>query len=69
VRAFPLLLHELAKPGQDEFAVLLISLYASALSVSRNTPAVLLLVCVASGFGKCAFEVQSWPSYCYLLFC
>ncbi len=40
----PLLLHQLAKTGQDKFAVL----FGSALSVSRNTPAVLLSVWVAS---------------------
>ncbi len=40
---FSLLLHQLAKTGQDKFAVL-----SSALSVSRNTPAVLLSVWVAS---------------------
>jgi hypothetical protein len=45
---FPLLLYQLAKTGQDEFAVLFNLFYASALSVSRNTPAVLLLVSVAA---------------------
>jgi hypothetical protein len=44
---FPLLLHQLAKNGQDEFTVLLDLFVARVLSVSRNTPAVLLLVSVA----------------------
>ena len=44
----PLLLYELTEARKDKFAGLLDLLYANALSVSRNTPAVLLVVCAAA---------------------
>src|SRR5215471_21425720 len=47
VRAFLFCFASLPKPGRTNSPFFLISLYASALSVSRNTPAVLLLVSVA----------------------
>src|SRR5271166_4321641 len=47
VRAFLFCFTSLPKPGKTNSPFFLISLYASALSVSRNTPAVLLLVSVA----------------------
>src|SRR5271165_2460117 len=48
VRAFLFCFTGLPKPGKTNSPFFLISLYASALSVSRNTPAVLLLVSVAA---------------------
>src|ERR1700732_912480 len=48
VCAFLFCFTSLPKPGKTNSPFFLISLYASALSVSRNTPAVLLLVWVAS---------------------
>src|SRR5271165_1104042 len=48
VRAFLFCFTSLPKPGRTNSPFFLISLYASALSVSRNTPAVLLLVSVAA---------------------
>jgi hypothetical protein len=45
---FPLLFYELAKTGQDKFAVLLDLFVGRSPSVSRNTPAILLLVSVAA---------------------
>src|SRR5215467_14007431 len=47
VRAFLFCFTSLPKPGKTNSPFFLISLYASALSVSRNTPAVFLLVSVA----------------------
>src|SRR6201998_4267286 len=48
VRAFLFCFTSLPKPGKTNSPFFLISLYASALSVSRNTPAVLLSVSVAA---------------------
>src|ERR1700745_4504597 len=48
VRAFLFCFTSLPKPGKTNSPFFLISLYASALSVSRNTPAGLLLVSVAA---------------------
>ena len=59
VRAFLFCFTSLPKPGKTNSPFFLISLYASTLSVSRNTPAVLLSVCAASAS---ALEVQSWSS-------
>ena len=47
-RAFLFCFKSLPKPGKTNSPLFLISLYARALSVSRNTPAVLLLVSVAA---------------------
>ena len=47
VRAFLFCFTSLPKPGKTNSPFFLISLYASALSVSRNTPAAFLLVSVA----------------------
>src|SRR6516225_10147353 len=48
VRAFLFCFTSLPNPGKTNSPVFLTSLYASALSVSRNTPEVLLLVSVAA---------------------
>src|SRR5271166_5700890 len=48
VRAFLFCFTSLPKPGRTNSPFFLISLYASALSVSRNSPAVLLSVSVAA---------------------
>src|SRR5208283_1879499 len=52
LRAFLFCFTSLPKPGRTNSPFFLISLYASALSVSRNTPAVLLLVSVAAATVK-----------------
>src|SRR5208337_1083402 len=65
VRAFLFCFTSLPKPGRTNSPFFLISLYARLLSVSRNTPAVLLLVSVATASATCS-SVLVMSSRCFM---